>query len=101
MLVEPSAFSSAPLLWLTPMHRSEGCQAKTQDLASDRTNTGSSEVGDAVSRSPSRLGDGFLGEEARSGNHREARVRELLLLHELELRRVSGREVERVECEPM
>merc|ERR1719149_74107 len=50
-------------------------------------------------RAPGRLGDRLLREEAGGGDHAEARMGELLLLHERELSRVLGREVERVESE--
>merc|ERR1719247_1177581 len=50
-------------------------------------------------RAPRVAGDGLLREEARGGDHREAAVRELLLLHLAELGGVLGREVERVEAE--
>merc|ERR1719337_477400 len=57
------------------------------------------EVGEAVGGAPGGLGDRLLREEARCGDHREARVGELLLLHLAELRRVLRREAERVEAD--
>merc|ERR1719247_2718977 len=50
-------------------------------------------------RAPRVAGDGLLREEARSGDHAEAAVRELLLLHDAELGGVLGLEAERVEAE--
>merc|ERR1719486_902151 len=45
------------------------------------------EVGEAVDGAPGVLGDRLLREEARRRDHREARVGELLLLHDAELGR--------------
>ena len=57
------------------------------------------EVGQAVDGAPGVLGDRLLREEARRRDHREARVGELLLLHDAELGRVLRREAERVEAD--
>merc|ERR1719486_1165344 len=57
------------------------------------------EVGEAVDGAPGVLGDRLLREEARRRDHREARVGELLLLHDAELGRVLRREAERVEVD--
>merc|ERR1719235_2092834 len=57
------------------------------------------EVGDAVGGAPGLLGDRFLRKEARRRDHREARVGELLLLHDAELFRVLRRKAERVEAD--
>ena len=43
--------------------------------------------------------DGLLREEARGGDHAEAAVRELLLLHGAELGRVGRLEAERIEAD--
>ena len=45
------------------------------------------------------LGDRLLRKEAGGGDHPEASVRELLLLHQRELGRVLRGEAERVEAE--
>merc|ERR1719331_2456661 len=63
------------------------------------TATARLEVGEAPVGAPRLVGDGLLREEARGGDHGEAAVRELLLLHQPELRRVGRLEVERVEVE--
>eukprot|EP00964_Phaeocystis_antarctica_P001916 scaffold1000_cov68-Phaeocystis_antarctica.AAC.9 len=57
------------------------------------------EVGQAVRGAPGGLGDRLLREEARRGDHAQARVRQLLLLHQTELGRVLRGEAERVEAE--
>merc|ERR1719261_504689 len=54
---------------------------------------------EAVDRAPGVAGDGLLREEAGRGDHGEAAVRELLLLHQAELLRVLRLEVERVKAE--
>ena len=55
------------------------------------------EVGEAPRRAPGRLGHRLLREEAGRGDHREAAVRELLLLHQAELSGVLGLEAEGIE----
>ena len=50
-------------------------------------------------RAPRVARDGLLREEARSGDHAQTAVRELLLLHDAELGGVLWLEVERVEAE--
>merc|ERR1719407_273736 len=57
------------------------------------------ERGVAPPRAPGLARDGLLRQEARGGDHREAAVRELLLLHQAELGRVLRLERERVEAE--
>merc|ERR1719486_892227 len=66
---------------------------------SRRRTMAGSELGDAVRRAPCRLGDRLLREEASGGDHGQARVRKLLLLHLPELGRVLRRETKRVEAE--
>merc|ERR1719487_2689972 len=58
-----------------------------------------SEAGVAPVRAPRLARDGLLRQEASGGDHREAAVRELLLLHQAELGRVLRLERERVEAE--
>merc|ERR1740138_242225 len=57
------------------------------------------EFGCAPVGAPRVARDGLLREEARGGDHRKAAVRELLLLHDAELRGVFGLDTERVEAE--
>ena len=52
-----------------------------------------------VLRAPRVAGDGLLRHEAGRGEHAEAAVRELLLLHDAELGRVLRREAERIEAQ--
>merc|ERR1740127_267557 len=57
------------------------------------------QVGRAPEGAPRVARDGLLREEAGGGDHGEARMRQLLLLHERELLRVLGREAERVKAQ--
>merc|ERR1719465_139652 len=54
---------------------------------------------EAPPRAPRVARNGLLREEARGGDHAEAAVRELPLLHEAELGRVGRGEAERVESQ--
>merc|ERR1719183_2505919 len=59
----------------------------------------SSEGGVAPRRAPRLAGDSLLRQEAGRGDHGEAAVGELLLLHQPELLRVGRLEAQRVETE--
>ena len=57
------------------------------------------QVGAAPVGAPRLAGDGLLREETCRGNHREAAVGELLLLHEAELLGARGLEAKRIEAQ--
>merc|ERR1719316_689301 len=57
------------------------------------------EVGEAQHGAPRLLGDGLLREEACRGDHSQARVRQLLLLHLAELGWVLWSKAERIEAD--
>merc|ERR1711918_260918 len=58
-----------------------------------------SQVGTAPVRAPCLVRDGLLREEAQARDHREAAVRELLLLHQTELGGVLRLEAQRVKAQ--
>merc|ERR1719353_1755532 len=90
------------MLFISTTHsrtRSYRVDSEQEPRWAPNTHVATLEVGKAVGRAPRRLRHRLLREEARGGDHREAGVRELLLLHQGELDRVLGLEAERVEAE--
>merc|ERR1719478_1962818 len=95
----PPTILSARLAWSTRLLERTHAPRRPQAPRRTAVRPRDLEGGVAPDRAPGLAGDGLLQQEGGGGEHGEAAVRELLLLHLAELGGVLGLEAERVEAE--